>query len=69
MIKEAYGEDSTEYQTAERIIGRAASKDPVHYHGSAKFMYLTGNAIARRLANLMDGGEPLIHKEAEAIAK
>ncbi len=68
-VKEAYGEDSGEYKEAERIIGRAASKDPVHYHGSAKFMFLTGDAMARRLANLLAGGEPAIHKEAGAILK
>ncbi len=68
-VKEAYGEDSEEYKKAERIIGRAASKDPVHYYGSAKFMYLTGDAMARRLVNLNAGGEPMIHKEAEAILK
>ena len=28
-------------------------------------MYLTGNAMARKLANLMAGGEPTIHNEAE----
>lgn len=67
MVKEAYGEDSAEYKTAERIIGRAASKDPVHYHGSAKFKYLIGDAMARRLANLNSGGEPMIHAEANAI--
>jgi len=32
-------------------------------------MYLTGDAMARKLANLMAGGEPTIHKEAEAILK
>ena len=67
LVKEAYGEDSQEYKKAESIINRAASKDPVHYHGSAKFWYLTGDAMARSLANLVEGGEPTIHEEAESI--
>lgn len=66
-VKEAYGEESAEYKHAEQVLGRAASKDPVHYHGSAKFMFLTGDAMARSLVNLLDGGEPIIHKEAEEI--
>jgi len=66
-VKEAYGENSREYKKAEQVIGRAASKDGVHYHGSAKFMFLTGDAMARSLANLIKGGEPTIHKEAESI--
>ena len=67
VVKRAYGEESEEVKEAERIIGRAASKDPVYYHGSAKFWFLTGDAMARSLANLLDGGEPFIHEEAEAI--
>jgi len=67
LVKGAYGEDSEEYKKAERIIDRATSKDGVHYHGSAKFMYLAGDAMARSLANLRAGGEPTIHKEAEEI--
>ena len=63
----AYGEDSDEYKKAEQIINRACSKDGTHYYGSAKFMYLAGNAMARSLANLMTGGEPTIHEEAEEI--
>jgi len=66
-VKEAYGENSREYKKAEQVIGRAASKDGVHYHGSAKFMFLTGDAMARSLANLIKGGEPTIHEEAETI--
>ena len=67
MVKEAYGEDSEEYQRAEQVLDRAVSKDPVHYHGSAKFWCLAGDAMARSLVNLMDGGEPTIHGEAEVI--
>ena len=65
--KAAYGEESEEYKKAEAIMGRAASMDNVHYHGSAKFMYLTGDAMARKLSNLIKGNEPTIHAEAEAI--
>lgn len=66
-VEAAYGKESTEYKEADRIIGRATSKDGTHYFGSAKFIYLTGDAMARKLANLLAGGEPSIHKEAEAI--
>ena len=66
-VKEAHGEDSEEFKTAEQVLDRAVSKDPVHYHGSAKFWCLTGDAMARSLTNLMDGGEPTIHGEAEVI--
>ncbi|MDT8390346.1 MAG: sialate O-acetylesterase [Lentisphaeria bacterium] len=66
-IKAACGEDSEEYKEAERIISRATSKDGTHYYGSAKFMYLTGDAMARKLANLMGGGEPTIFAEAAEL--
>lgn len=66
-VEEAYGKDSPEHKKAVQVIGRAASKDPVHYHGSAKFMFLTGDAMARKLVNLLAGGEPTIHQEAERI--
>jgi hypothetical protein len=66
-VKEAYGEESPEYKKAEEVLDRAVSKDPVHYHGSSKFWYLTGDAMARKLVNLLNGGEPTIHKEAARI--
>jgi len=66
-VEAAYGEESDEYKKAEQIINRSCSKDGTHYFGSAKFLYLTGDAMARSLANLMDGGEPTIHEEAESI--
>lgn len=50
-------------------MGRGISKDGVHYHGSAKFYFLLGDAMARKLANLQSGGEPTIHAEAEALLK
>lgn len=67
MVKAAFGEDSAEYKKADRVISRAVSKDPVHYHGSAKFWFLTGDAMARKLANLAAGGQPTIGAEAERI--
>lgn len=66
-IKSACGEDSEEYKEAERVIKRATCKDGTHYFGSAKFIYLTGDAMARKLANLLKGGEPTIYKEAAEI--
>lgn len=69
MVKQAYGEGSEEYKKAQHIINRAVSKDPVHYYGSSKFWYLAGDAMARKLLNLLNGGKPSIHKEAEEILK
>jgi hypothetical protein len=63
----AYGKESEEYKQAESIIKRATSKDGTHYHGAAKFAYLTGDAMARKLANLLNGGEPTIFEEAARI--
>jgi len=63
-VKAAYGEESDEYKKAEKIIKRACSNSGLHYFGSAKFLFLTGDAMARSLANLVNGGEPTIHKEA-----
>ena len=48
---------------------RSCSKDGTQYFGNAKFLHLTGDAIARSLANLIAGGEPSIHKEAETLPK
>ena len=66
-VEAAYGAESDEYKKAEQIINRSCSKDGTHYFGSAKFLYLTGDAMARSLANLLAGGEPTIHAEAEEI--
>jgi len=66
-VKAAFGEESAEYKKAVQITKRSSSNSGLHYFGSAKFLCLTGNAMARSLANLMDGGTPTIHKEAEAI--
>jgi hypothetical protein len=67
MVKAAYGEDSDEFKKAERVIDRAVSKDPVHYYGSSKFWYLAGDAMARKLTNLINGGQPSIHEEAKQL--
>ncbi len=66
-VKAAFGEESEEYKKAMAIIPRSCSNSGLHYFGSAKFLCLTGNAMARKLVNLSDGGEPSIHTEAEAI--
>jgi hypothetical protein len=66
-VEAAYGKESAEYKKAEQIINRACSKDATHYFGAAKFGYLTGDAMARKLANLVKGGEPTIFKEAAEI--
>jgi hypothetical protein len=68
-VRAAYGAESDEYKEAEQVTRRACSKDGTHYFGSAKFLYLTGDAMARSLANLMAGGEPRIHEEAEALLR
>lgn len=67
-IKAAFGADSEETKKAESILSRATSYGgATHYYGSAKFMFPAGNAMARSLANLISGGEPTIHQEAERI--
>ncbi|MHC4248730.1 MAG: sialate O-acetylesterase [Planctomycetota bacterium] len=68
-VKAAYGAESDEYRKAEQIINRSCSNSGLHYFGSAKFLCLTGNAMARSLANLATGGEPAIHEEAEALVE
>lgn len=66
-VEAAYGKESEAYKKAEEIISRATSKDSTHYFGSAKFIYLTGDAMARKLAILLKGGKPTIFAEAEAL--
>ena len=68
-IMAAFGKDSNEYKEAQNIVSRATTPGAggTHYYGSAKFLFLTGNAMARSLTNLISGGEPTIHKEAEEI--
>jgi hypothetical protein len=48
------------------FVRKTTSNKAFHYRGSAKFFMLTGDAMARSLANLMAGGEPSIHAETKA---
>ena len=66
-VEDVFGKESKEGEKARSIRERAVCKDGTHYFGSAKFIYLTGDAMARKLVNLMKGGEPSIHKEAQEI--
>jgi hypothetical protein len=61
QVRDALPEDSKEARQANEVRARATAKGgSTHYHGSAKFFLLAGDAMARSLANLMDGGEPMI---------
>jgi len=62
-VKKEYDKESEEYKTADVIGRRAISNKGFHYHGSAKFFILAGDAMARSLANLMAGGEPFVDEE------
>jgi hypothetical protein len=66
-VEKVFGKESKEAEKAADIKARAISKDGTHYFGNAKFVYLTGDAMARKLVNLLKGGEPSIHKEAQEI--
>lgn len=66
-VMTAFGEDSPEYNKALEILPRSSSNSGLHYFGSAKFLCLTGNAMARSLVNLSKKGEPSIHQEAKTI--
>ena len=66
-ILTAFGKESAEYQKYEMLQRRSSSNSGLHYFGSAKFLGLTGNAMARRLVNLASGGEPMIHAEAKVL--
>lgn len=59
--------DSPEYAQAELYRKRAVSSQGFHYHGSAQFFLLMGDACARSLANLMAGGKPMIHEQLKAM--
>jgi hypothetical protein len=50
-----------EYDKLKRIQSGAISNKSYHYHGSAKFFLLAGDAMARSLAGLMGGGQASIH--------
>jgi hypothetical protein len=66
-VKATFGEESKEYKEVEEITRRSTSNSGLHYFGSAKFLYLTGDAMARSLVNLMNKGTPTIHEEAKSI--
>ena len=53
--------NSPEYLELKRIQNGAISNKAFHYHGSAKFFLLAGDAMARSLAGLMAGERPSIH--------
>lgn len=58
QVRNQSAEGSPEYQKANEIGTKATSNVGFHYHGSAKFFLLLGNALGTSLANLMAGGEP-----------
>lgn len=66
-VKATFGEESKEYKEVEEITRRSTSNSGLHYFGSAKFIYLTGDAMASSLANLITDGKPTIHKEVKSI--
>lgn len=53
QVMDAYSKDSPEHLEALRMRERAVSEKGFHYHGSAKFFLLNGDALARSLAGLM----------------
>lgn len=52
---------------ANTVLRRAISNKGFHYYGSAKFFILTGDAMARSLANLMAGNEPFVNAELKSL--
>jgi alpha-galactosidase len=58
-----YEKGTPEHDKALMMKTRATSNGGFHYHGSAKFFLLTGDAMARSLANMMAGGKPAISEE------
>lgn len=53
QVLKAYPKDSSEHVEALRMKQRAISEKGFHYHGSAKFFLLNGDAMARTLTGLM----------------
>ena len=53
QVLRAYPPDSPEHKEALLMQRRAVSEKGFHYHGSAKFFLLNGDALARKLAGLM----------------
>lgn len=63
QVRDNTDKESDEYKEAMKMQTRAVSEKGFHYHGSAKFFILMGDAMGRSLANLMAGGQPLIHTD------
>lgn len=53
QVMKSYPPDSPEHKEALLMKQRAVSEKGFHYHGSAKFFLLNGDALARSLAGLM----------------
>lgn len=53
QVLRAYPPESPEHKEALLMRQRAVSEKGFHYHGSAKFFLLNGDALARKLAELM----------------
>ncbi len=53
QVRDSYPADSPEHKQAVLMGQRAVSEKGFHYHGSAKFFLLNGDALARKLAELM----------------
>lgn len=66
-VKSHFGKGTPEFDKAE-LVKRAVSDKNFHYMGSAKFFLLMGDASARSLANLMNGGTPTIDAELKRRA-
>lgn len=60
QVRKTTDMESDEYKEAIRVTKQYTRNKGFHYHGCAKFFILTGDAMARSLANLMAGGEPTV---------
>lgn len=63
QVMNSFEKGTPEHDKARMIKTRATSNSGFHYHGSAKFFLLAGDAMARSLANLMAGGKPMVQEE------
>jgi alpha-galactosidase len=63
QVMDTHEKGTPEHDKALLMKTRAVSNSGFHYHGSAKFFLLTGDAMARSLANLMAGGKPVVQAE------
>jgi len=61
-VRNGTDKESPEHAEAQAVLKRATSNSGFHYHGSAKCFLLMGDAMGRSLANLIAGGEPMIHE-------